>query len=264
MFEFDFQPEIEATNVDRIPAEYKPFYVEKDGAFRMDDRLAKKLDTGNLKKAIESERRQREAMEKQINQWKSTGKTPEEITSLIEASKKSDEERAQKEEQDAARAGQWESLRKQMNDKHQNDLKAKDEVINKRTSMFHQWMVNALAGQAISAAKGEPELLLPIVSKNVKVAEENEQFHVRVVDDEGNVRVNGKGEPLTISDLVSEMRGSEKLGRAFEASDRRGSGMPPVNGKGSGGPGPDADLNKLLPMQRLAEARKRGLTTQRN
>jgi len=61
------------------------------------------------------------------------------------------------------------------------------------------------------------------------------EFNVQVVDDKGDPRVNGKGEPLTIADLVAEMRGSEVFGRAFEVSGQSGSGKQPGNGAGGAG-----------------------------
>ena len=85
--------------------------------------------------------------------------------------------------------------------------------------------INKNAGEAaIAAAKGSSALLLPHVRASVKVIEDNGDFKVQVVDTAGNPRVNGKGEFLTIADLVSEMRQSDIFGRAFEATGTTGSG----------------------------------------
>jgi hypothetical protein len=56
------------------------------------------------------------------------------------------------------------------------------------------------------------------------VIEEDGDFKVQVVDASGNPRVNGKGEFLSIADLVGEMRQSEVFGRAFEPTGTTGSG----------------------------------------
>ena len=85
---------------------------------------------------------------------------------------------------------------------------------------------------AIAAAKGVPELLPPHVQKHVKV---DENYNVQVVDAKGDPRVNGKGEPLSISDLIAEMKATEVYGRAFEGSGQSGSGMRPTNGTGGTG-----------------------------
>jgi hypothetical protein len=44
--------------------------------------------------------------------------------------------------------------------------------------------------------------------------------------------VDGKGNPMTIRDLVKEMRASEIFGRAFNGSGQSGSGTQPANGGG--------------------------------
>ena len=58
----------------------------------------------------------------------------------------------------------------------------------------------------MAAAEGSTELLMPHVQAKVKVIEEDGDFAVRIVDATGNPRVDGKGNFLSITDLVSEMR----------------------------------------------------------
>ncbi len=143
---------------------------------------------------------------------------------MLTAQAKSDEDRA-------AKAGEWDKLRAQMNEKHATDLKTKDETITAMRRRLEAELVDAKAVAAIAAAKGVPELLLPHVQKHVKV---DENFTVQVVDAKGDPRVNGKGEPLSISDLIAEMRANEIYGRAFEGSGQSGSGTRPTNGSAGG------------------------------
>jgi hypothetical protein len=96
------------------------------------------------------------------------------------------------------------------------------------------------------------------VKASVRVVEENGKYKPIVVDQKGDPRVNGKGEYLTISDLVGEMRQSEIFGRAFEGNGPGGSGTPP-HGQ-AGGTGRSADLSKLPPMERLKLHREREAT----
>ena len=44
------------------------------------------------------------------------------------------------------------------------------------------------------------------------------QFVVEVIDGDGNQRIDAQGNPMTIPQLVDEMRASETFSRAFEAS----------------------------------------------
>jgi hypothetical protein len=209
--------------LDDIPEALRGEYTEKDGKFHLGvDGLE---DTGGLKTALQKERADRAAYEKQVKAWQGLGKSPDEIKELLEAQARADEDKATK-------AGEWDKLKAQMNEKHDAALRSKDETISAMRMRLNAELVDAKAVAAIAAAKGVPELLLPHVQRHVKV---DADFNVQVVDDKGDPRVNGKGEPLTIADLVAEMRGSEVFGRAFEGSGQSGSGKQPGNGAGGAG-----------------------------
>lgn len=185
-------------------------------------------DTSGLKSALQKERKEREAREKQAKAWERLGKSPEEIEELLEAQARADEAKAEK-------AGEWDKLKAQMNEKHQSEIKAREDKIAAMRSALERHLVDAAATAAIASEKGVPDLLLPHVQRHVRVVEEDGEFAVKVVDAKGDPRVDGKGEPLTIADLVKEMKASEIFGRAFEASGNTGSGKQP--GSGSGGTG---------------------------
>ncbi len=209
--------------LDDVEETVRGLYTEKDGKFVLD--VADLPDDTGLKTALQKERKAREDAEKQVKKWQRLGKSEDEIAALVAKA----EEQAQTE---AERKGEWEKLKAQMNDKHQADLKAKDDAVSAMRRALERHLVDAQATSAIAALKGVPDLLLPHVQRHVKVAEENGEFKVIIVDGKGDPRVDGKGEPLTISDLVAEMRGSEIYGRAFEGSGAAGSGKPPANNGG--------------------------------
>ena len=199
----------------------KALYQQKDGKFVLDVEGVE--DTSALKGALQKERKAAETASKMVKRWESLGKTPDEIEELLAAQQKADEEKATK-------AGEWDKLRAQMNEKHQSDLRQKDETLAQMRKRLEGELIDSRAVSAIAAAKGIPDLLLPHVQRHVKV---DENYNVVVVDAKGDPRVNGKGEPLTISDLVSEMKQSDIFGRAFEGSGQSGSGMQPGNGGGN-------------------------------
>jgi DNA-binding transcriptional MerR regulator len=219
--------------LDGIDDAIKSLYAERDGKFTLQvDGIE---DTAGLKTALQKERKTAGELEKQTKAWKNLGKTPEEIAELLEAQ----EARAQT---DAERKGEWDKLRAQMNEKHAKELSTKEETINQMRRRLESELVDAKAVSAIAAAKGVPDLLLPIVQRQVKV---DENFNVVVVDAKGDPRVNVKGEPLNITDLIAEMRASEIYGRAFEGSGQSGSGTRPSNGTGgTGGRITKADLKE--------------------
>lgn len=229
-------------SLDAVPEPLRANYVQADGKFRLD--VDGYEDPTNLKSALEKERKAARDASRQAKAWADLGKTPDEIHALLEAQQRADEDKALK-------GGEFEKLREQMNKAHQTELGKKDERIGVLTKSLERRLVDADATAAIAAAKGVPALLLPHVRAAVKVIEEDGEFVVRVVDQSGNPRVNGKGEFLSISDLVGEMRQSEVYGRAFEPSGVSGGGA--TGGK----PGPitGKDIFKLPPRERMNAAR---------
>lgn len=207
-------------SLDAVDEPLRALYEEAEGKFRL--KVDGIEDTGGLKTALQKERADRAAYEKQVKAWQGLGKSPDEIKELLAAQTKAEEDKLNK-------AGEWDKLRAQMNEKHQADLKVKDETIGQMRKRLQAELVDAKAVSAIASAKGVPDLLLPHVQRFTKV---DDDFNVVVVDAKGDPRVNGKGEPLTIADLVSEMRASEVYGRAFEASGNTGGGTRPANGGG--------------------------------
>lgn len=220
--------------VEGLRGEYKQ---GTDGKWMLD--LTDYEDPAALKSALQAERKAKEALEKEIKAWKRAGKTPDEIDQLIADRVKSDEE--------SARAGgEWDKLKQQMNEKHATELKARDAREGSLRSSLETQLVDAAATRAISEAKGITQVLLPHVKAQVKVVEKDGQFSVIVVDPKGDPRVNGKGEPLSMLDVVSEMRSSEVFGRCFEGTGTGGSGTrPSTNGPNGAKTMKRADFEQL-------------------
>lgn len=210
--------------IDAIPEAQRSLYKESNGKFVLD--VDGYEDPVGLKTALQAERLNAKTASQQAAAWKALGKTPEEIKALVDAA-------AQAEADKLGKSGEWDKLKQQMADQHRTELGKKDERISTLTKSLERRLIDADATAAIAAAKGVPALLLPHVRASVKVIEDGGDFKVQVVDAAGNPRVNGKGEFLSIADLVGEMRQSEVFGRAFEPSGTSGSGA----SGGSGGSG---------------------------
>lgn len=220
-----------------VEEQHRALYVEKDGKFHLDVEGA--VDPSALtaaQKALKAANDEAAKRRKQLDQWETVGKTPAEI---IEMLKQADDEKTRREEEEQKKRGEWDGLRAQMNETHQKAIKVKDDVIAAKDSeltklrqRLEQQFVDTAAIAAITAEKGLPELLMPAVRNSIKVTEgPNGILELQVVDTKGEPRVNGKGEPLTLAELVSEMRGSDIYGRAFEGSGASGSGSQPPGGK---------------------------------
>lgn len=221
-------------DINAVPEAIRNLYSEDGGKFRLNVKGVEPVD--GLKSALEKERKAARELEKKVKRWESLGKSDEEIADLL---KKAEDA----EQSEAERKGEWDKLRAQMNEKHQTELKSREDKIAAMQSTLERHLIDATATAAIAAEKGVPDLLLPHVQRHVRVVDEDGEFAVRVVDAKGDPRVDAKGEPLTIADLVKEMKASEIFGRAFEASGNTGSGKQP--GSGSGGTGTAKPRGKM-------------------
>lgn len=227
--------------LDTIPEAQRSLYKQDGDAFRLD--LDGYEDPAGLKSALDKERKAAKDAVAMAKAWKELGKTPEEIQELLAAQAQADRDKLTK-------AGEWDKLRGQMTEQHQAQLAKRDDVAKVLRGQLEKHLVDAAGVAAIAAAKGSAGLLLPHVKARVKVIEDGGEFAVRVVDAAGNPRVNGKGEFLSISDLVGEMRQDEIFAPAFMAPDASGGGS-----KHSPGGQHRADLSKLSPTERLTAAR---------
>lgn len=129
-------------------------------------------------------------------------------------------------------AGEFDNLKKQLLDAH---AKEKTEWEAERTKLRKSLEDNVLtrsAIEAITSEKGSPELLMPHLKSRTKL---DDNGNVIVVDESGNVRVDAKGEPVTVSTLVAEMKQNAAFGRAFESTIPNGSGTPNNNGRPASG-----------------------------
>ena len=234
--------------IDSVPEAQRGLYKESNGKFVLD--VDGYEDPTNLKSALQKERDAAKAATKQAQAWAALGKTPEEIQQLVEAQAKAERDKLEK-------GGEWDKLKVQITDQHKIELQKKDDAIAAREKALTKHLVDAAAVTALSAAKGSAALLLPHIRAAVKVIEDNGEYVVRVIDKTGNPRVNGKGDFLTIEDLVSEMRQSEEYGRAFDASGTTGSGA--QGGGGGGGAPSNKKASEMSAAEKVAFIGKNGL-----
>lgn len=218
-------------NLDAVPEDIRENYEKReDGKFVL-THLKDVEDVSGLKSALGKERDNSRKAAKELKELREqfVDIDPEDYRALKEAKRVDDEEKAKA-------AGQWDKLRDQMVQQHNTALAAKDTVATRYRTSLEKHLVDSVAVTAIAAAEGNTDLLLPHVKSRVKVVEDDKgEFSVRIVDAQGNPRVNGSGEFLGITDLVSEMRGQETFGGAFKAKTPGGGGGAPPNPGGKGG-----------------------------
>jgi hypothetical protein len=130
-------------------------------------------------------------------------------------------------------AGEWDKIKDQMITANDEVVAGKNKEIARLTGQLERVQVDSKVVEAISKAGGNVELLKPHVRQRLQL--NTDDFSTTVLDsDMKTPKVDGDGNPVTIDDLISEMRKSETYAGAFKASDQSGSGSEP--GKGSDGP----------------------------
>lgn len=217
---FDF--EISFDNLEMIPEEYRGLYAENDDktAVELNGVLAKKLDVSGLTSALDKERKANAAHTRNMKEWTNIGETPEVVTTKI----KELEELSQKDKEGKVN---WDKLRIDLEKGYKTQLDAKDEEGKKKDKSLARYLINAEATAAISELKGSSTLLLPHVKDSVKVIEENGEYVVRVVDEQGDARGNKTGGFMNVRELVQEMKTDAQFLRAFDSDKKPGSGTTP-------------------------------------
>jgi hypothetical protein len=123
-------------------------------------------------------------------------------------------------------------IREEFAKAHQVEL-AKADTRNKALQgQLYKHLVESKATAEISDAKGDAVLLLPFIKNQVQVAEEDGEFKVFVVDASGDRRFSGAtGQPMSLKELVGEMKVDKRFGKLFDSDAPTGGGRLPGSGR---------------------------------
>lgn len=209
--------------LEEVPEALRELYTEQDGRFVLDAEGVE--DVGGLKSALQKQkdevRKAREALAKY------GGADPERVAELLAAAEEAERKQLQVK-------GDWEKRETQLQEQFKKTLGQKDERIGKLERAIQRHAVQREAIAAITAAEGRATLLLPHVERQLKLVEEGDEFAVVVVDGKGSPRIkDSAGHPMTVTDLVMEMKASEEFAAAFKGSGASGGGA--QGGGGAGG-----------------------------
>ena len=131
---------------------------------------------------------------------------------------------AEAERKKAEGEGDWTKLEENLVTAHGLELQSEKDRTAKAMKSVDKNLVVASLTRAISAAKGDVELLLPHARKFVQTRETDEGFEAFVVDEKGTPAFSdGQGTPMTFDQLV-ETRLVVEFPRAFEGTGSSGGG----------------------------------------
>lgn len=245
--DFDFGP---VENLETVPQQFRPLYGAKagdDGKFVVGDVFRGTADAFlGLGRALNAERaaaKKRPTVD--LSPLAEFGATVDEIATGVKGKLTSLQE-------ELARGGKInvDKIKQEVAQAHQVDLTRATTRASALQSQLYELLVDNAASAALVSQKGSAELLLPIVRQSVKVAEQDGKFGVYVVDKAGDRRYSGvTGEPMSIAELVAEMKADKRFARAFDSEAPAGGGMPPGSGKGPARPAnngqPKSSVDKI-------------------
>ena len=217
-------------SIDKVPEQFRSVYVEGEGdnagKFTVADAYKGVVEaiTGFNKSNRTLRNELKTAKGSQINlaPLSEYGDTPEAIAEAVAAAIT---EAGSNKNSDVTKA--VEAAKKAMGEGHSQELAKRDQRNQGLQTQLYKLLVENAATSAIAEAKGIPKLLMPFVQSQVNVIEEDGEFKVQVIDDKKEVRYGMTGAPMTIKELVTEMKGMEEYGRLFESEERGGGGTPP-------------------------------------
>lgn len=253
--------------LDGVDEGVKPFYAQRDGKFVLDVEAADGFElanVGTLQSALSSERSIRGSVEKELKKFGSNWDEKEKkwVHSIDPVKAKQAIEKYDQfmsfdpnKEADKVVEAKVNAAKEGLIAQYTGEIAARDERNALLTSTVEDLLVTQTARADVIAAKGSPELLLPHIAKMTRVSEKDGKFFVEVIDKDGNVRIGDtKGNPMTIAQLVEEMRGSDIYGRAFEGDGTTGTGKQPTSGGGNG----TLKRSQMTPQQKREYQQKHG------
>ncbi|QIQ64317.1 hypothetical protein 19_00011 [Pseudomonas phage Epa19] len=223
--DFEFQ---EVESLDNVPEQFRGLYAEADGKYKLNDTYKGVAEavTG-LNRSLKASRAEAKAFKGKadLSPLAEFGEDPASIAETVKA--RLQELEGQLANGDKAKLN-VDKIKEDLAKAHSKDL----EKVTKRSealqTQLYGLLVENAATTAIAELKGVPELLMPFVKTQVNVLEEDGEYRVFVVDGQGDRRYSGvTGQPMSIKELVAEMKANEKFGRLFESEAPQGGGTPP-------------------------------------
>lgn len=227
--EFDFSQPVDA--IDKVPEQFRSLYSEgADGKFLVADQFKGVAGafTGVYKtlKTVREEAAQAKKGVVDLSPLAEFGADPASIKA------KFDERVAELVAKGGDATKAVEKVRGEMTAANKAALDAANAKTTALQNQLYTHLVDSEAVAAIAEAKGTVELLMPFLKNQVKVTDQDGKFIVSVIDAAGEQRYSGvTGSPMTIKELVAEMKANTKYGKLFDSEAAGGTGTPPGSGR---------------------------------
>lgn len=212
----------------KVPQEFQPLYEKGEQGYVLRNDyagVAKSIDGLNrANRAARLEAKDAKKNRPDLSLLSDYGSTPEEIKQAFDSKM----EELQQQVNSKSKID-IDKIKNDLQQGHAKELEARDKRNQALTNRLYKEMVENKAVAEITEAKGAPKLLMPHIHAHVKVVEENDDFSTYVVDKDGHQRYSGvTGQPMTIKELVAEMKADPEFGRCFESEAPSGGGTHPA------------------------------------
>lgn len=232
--EFEFNPTVDS--IETVPQDFRGLYVETDGKFTLNDDPAIKSAVSAITglnrslKAARGEAKDLKGRQVDLSALSEYGSTPDEIIEGFQATL-ADAVKGKKTAEDFQR--QVAKVKEDLGQAHLAELTRERTRSEALTGQLHGILVTGEARSALAEAGAiDSDLALPFLSQQIKVSEEDGKFAVNVVDSTGDPRYSGTtGAPMSVAELVAEMKGQEKYGPLFKSEKASGGGTPANRGR---------------------------------
>lgn len=245
--DFDFQP---VEGLEAVPQQFRPLYTDKagaDGKFTVAEMFKGAAEAVvGLGRALKSERAaaKNRPAPVDLSPLSAFGDSVDAIAQGVTSKIKDLESQL-------ASGGKVniEKIKQDMAEAHKGEIAKLSARNTALQAQLYEHLVNSVAQGALAKEKGSADLLLPIVRQSVKVAEEDGKISVYVVDASGDRRYSGvTGQPMSIGELVAEMKLDKRYARGFDSEAPSGGGMTPGSGKGKP---PSPNGAELSPVDKI-------------
>lgn len=221
--------------IEDVPENYRGLYREDEsGGFVPNIKGVgdfELVNTGNLKSALQKERKSRSDLEGQLKSFERfDGLDPDEARTAIEKMKDFD---AKNIDMDAEVQRKLKAQADQLISEHEKALGSETEKSQRYFGKLQKVLVDNEAIKAINELEGDVELLLPHVRSRVKVIENDGDLMSQVVTPTGEPAVDGNAQPIGIGALVKEFQ--TKFPSAFKGAGSSGTGSKPGSPAGKAG-----------------------------
>jgi hypothetical protein len=210
-------------DLDGLPDDVAKEYVERDGKFYLDWVEADGLrveDVGGLKTALEKERQLARESVARLKKYEGIDDPAAARDALRKVGEMADWD------PDKEVSERMKAREKQLLEQHQRDTRVLEDKLENAESQLERNLIIAAATEALQKAGGRIHLMLPHVLGNVRMRRTDEGAYLaEVVDEGGTPRVgDSAGNPMTIPQLVEEMRGRDEFTAGFDGTGQSGTG----------------------------------------